>query len=137
MKTVEAGDPKRAAEDIATSSDSRNLMSAVKVLARYGLVVTYPEDLGPEDEPAEVELTDEGQQYADDYNVTEDPQLRSPDEEEAAAPEGPPGTTAPTDTGGEEMLPFGGEQPAATAEPGLELASYFREIHNWSKILKD
>lgn len=134
MKTVEAGDPKRAAEDIAAAEDSRNLMSAVKVLANYGLVITLPQELGPHDEPEAVELTDEGQQHADDYDVTNDPTLRTQEEQEASAPEG-----QPADTGtGEMEMGMGAEEPAGQ-EMGmeLELSSFFQEIHNWSRLLKD
>ena len=131
MKTIAAGDPKRAAEDIAAASDSRNLMSAVKVLARYGLVVTYPENLGPDDEPAEVELTDEGQAHADDYNVMDDETLRTPEEVKASAPQDQP---ADTDTGELEME-FGVEQPAGS-EMDLELSSFFKDINDLSQFLK-
>lgn len=135
MKTIEAGDPKRAAEDVAAAEDSRNLMAAVKVLAHYGLLITYPGELGPDDEPHEIELTDLGQEYVQDYNVTDDPTLRTKSEEAASAPEGQP---AATGTGGQEMTDMGAE-PQMSGEPdlGLELASFFREIHNWSRILKD
>lgn len=133
MKTVEAGDPKRAAEDIAAAEDSRNLMAAVKVLAKYGLLVTYPEDLGPDEEPEAVELTDLGQQHADDYNVTNDPTLRTPKEQEASAPEGLPAETGT----GEMEMGLGAEPPAGEGELGLELSSFFQEIHNWSRFLKD
>jgi len=138
MKTVEAGDPKRAAEDVAMASDSRNLMSAVKVLAKYGLIVTYPENLGHDDEPAEIQLTDEGQQHADDYNVTDDPTLRTPEEQEASAPQGGP---ADTGTGELEMgmEPEMGAQPAAGGENtgvGLELSSFFKDINDLSQFLK-
>ena len=133
MKTVEAGDPKRAAEDIAMASDSRNLMAAVKVLAKYRLIVTYPEQLGPDDEPAEIELTDEGQQHADDYNVTEDPTLRTKDEQEDSAPQG-----GPADTGtGELEMGMEPEMGDENTGMGLELSSFFKDINDLSQFLKD
>jgi len=132
MKTVQAGDPKRAAEDIAASEDSRNLIAAVKVLAHYGLVDTFPAELGPEEEPQEVALTDLGQQYADDYDVMNDPSLVLPSEQEESAPEGPPGTAAQTGTGEEEMG-MGTGEPAGL---GLELSSFFRDVNDLSRFLK-
>ena len=136
MKTVEAGDPKRAAEDVAAAEDSRNLMAGVKVLAKYGLLVTYPEELGHDMEPEEIELTELGQQHADDYDVTNDPTLVTPEEQAASAPEGQP---AETGTGGEEMglglepeAGMGGE-----ADLGLELSSFFHKIDNDAAIVRE
>lgn len=91
--------------------------------------------MGPDDEPAEIELTDEGQQHADDYNVTEDPTLRTPEEQEASAPEGQPAETGT----GELEMELGAEQPAGEENTGmgLELSSFFKDINDMSQFLKD
>jgi hypothetical protein len=72
-------------------------------------------------------------------NVTDDPALRTDDETEESEPG--PGPAEPG-TGGEEMGLGNvgaelGKPPSNGDDMGLELSSYFREIHNWTRILKD
>jgi len=132
-KTQEAGEPKLAAEQVAAAEDSRNLMAAVKVLVKYGLVTTYPPQLGPDDEPDTIELTNLGQEYAEEYNVMDDQSLVTPNEKEQSEPEG---GVAGSETGGEEMLGLGGE-PTDDQGLGLELSTFFRDIDNQAGIVNE
>ncbi len=128
-KTEEAGDPKLAAEQVAAADDSRNLMAAVKVLSKYGLITTYPPVLGPDTEPETIEMTELGKEYAEEYNVSDDPTLVTPKEKQESEPQGGP---ALTDTGGEEMLNVGGDEGL-----GLELSSFFHDIDNHAGIVRE
>lgn len=85
-KILDAGDSGMAANDIINSEDSRNLIAAVKTLAKVGYITTTPTDLGPHDEPNSIEVTDLGQQVADEYNVQNDPKLVTKKEREESEP---------------------------------------------------
>ncbi len=131
-KTEEAGDPKLAAEQVAAAEDSRNLMSGVKVLSKYGLITTYPPVLGPNDEPETIEMTELGKEYAEEYNVSDDPTLVTPKEQQESEPQGDPAAA-----GGEDMANLGGEEELGDEGLGLELSSFFHDIDNHAGIIRE
>jgi hypothetical protein len=133
-KAEEAGDPKLAAEQVAAAEDSRNLMAAVKVLVKYKLVITYPPILGPDDEPETVEMTELGKEYAEEYNVADDPALVTPKEQQESEPQG---GVADPGTGGEEMMDLGSDDGQGDEGLGLELSSFFLNIDNHAAIVRE
>lgn len=137
-----------AAQAISNSHDSRNLINAVKMLAKYGYLETQPPELGPEDEPTSITLTDKGQKAIETHRIMQDQTLLTPEEQQQSAPSAP----APTDqmgmggaappppaggmggeiggvegelggeegTGEEELPPEGGEELGGEGEMGAE-----------------
>ena len=135
-KTIDAGDPRLAAEQLAAASDNRNLMAASKVLAKYGYITTDPYFLKSDDEPQTIELTDKGQQAVEDYDIQQDPTLVTPEEQAESEPEGQPPTAAvPSEAGGAADL--GASEPTTElggTDVGLELSSFFHEINDLANL---
>lgn len=132
-KVLDAGDPKLAVQQIATSKDARNLMANAKTLIQYGYLNAQPEYLDYNDEPNFLEITDKGQQIADEYNVQQDQTLITPEEQQQAAPttggEPAPGGAGGMGGGGAMGGDLGGElggelgseeELGAEEEPGAE-----------------
>jgi hypothetical protein len=126
-KILDAPSAKMAAVMIAQAKDSRNLMAAVKSLASNQLVKTEPPELGPDDEPQEVELTQAGATIADDYDIQTDNSILTPEEQQGYTPPGAPqqGTEMPAQT------PPAVQQP----EAGLQLSSFFKTVNDLVKLI--
>ena len=153
-KILDAGNPKLAAQQIIQSPDSRNLVQASKDLLKYGYVTTEPPVLGHHDEPNTIELTDLGQEAAEEYDIQNDEKLLKPEEKEAAQPEdtavgeepaGEEGGLGGEELGGEEGLggeeELGGEGEGEKTDlegegVGLELSSFFKTINDLARMLK-
>lgn len=127
-KILDANSPKIAAALIASAEDNRNLVANTKILARHGIVQTYPEDLGPDEEPETVELTSTGQTIASEYNIQTDPSLITKKEQEEiqkASQESQP------EMGGGITQ----SQSATPQQVGLELSSFFKDINDLAKLM--
>lgn len=126
-------DPRLAAEYVINSEDSRNLIASSKLLARYGYITTDPPELGPEDEPITIEITDKGQEAIETNDIANDESLLTDKEKEESAPEG---GDINADT---EVAP---EVPPENPEPNtargqnveLELSSFFQVIDDLADL---
>lgn len=140
-KSLEAQEPRMAAIQVLNAEDSRNLIAASKVLVKYGYITTTPPELGPEDEPESIEVTELGQHAADDYELMNDESLVTQKEKEESEPQGEQpsvdaqqaGAAGEEDLGGEEGL--GGEELGSEGgDVSLELSSFFRDINDLAKL---
>ena len=133
-KILDTGNPKIAAEALANAPDSQNLIEAAKILARYGYITTVPEELGEHTEPQEIELTDKGQEAADEYNIQGDNTLITPEEKAESEPNAPEQEMGGIEVSGPEGE-FGGEGKTPEEQFGFESFSFVKEINDLTKIL--